>query len=275
MVCIHLMSKFGQYKPSRFIEFILNLVRIGLGRGKFKKILSRIIKKYHNSKYLDLNYNGLKLRICPSGNTIESKILSSSKIREEIELNELKKAVRDKGVFIDVGANVGYYSLFAAKFGAEKIISFEPNPVLCERFKTNIDLNEFEERVNIFKFALGEKKGSAKLHLSDSDLGGSSLLQCNHATNSISVNVISLVEILDAQGIKKIDALKIDVEGFEDRVMKPFFEKSNEKLYPKIVIIEDSSKEQWGWDVISWMHENGYQTVNRTRGNLILKFVKQ
>ena len=267
------MNNFGKYKPPLFINIILILVRVGLGRGKLKNLFSRIIKKYNYLKYLDLIYKGLKIRLSPFGNTIESKILLSSKTREEIELYEVKKAIRSKGVFIDIGANVGYYSLFAAKFGAKKIISFEPNPVLCKRFKKNIELNQFEEKINLFECALGDKRGNAKLYLEKNDIGSSSLLENSLSTNFINVKVFSLIEILETKDIKKIDALKIDVEGFEDKIMKPFFEKSNKKLYPKIMIIEDSGKEQWEWDVISWMFKHGYKLVNRTKSNLILKLI--
>ena len=268
------MNDFGKYKPSFSINIILILVKIGLGRGKLKHLFSRIIKQYNNLKYLDLIYSGLNIRLSPFGNTIESKILLSSKIREEIELNEVKKAVRNKGVFIDVGANVGYYSLFAAKFGAKKIISFEPNPVLCKRFKKNIELNKFEERINLFECALGDKKGNTRLHLNKNDIGSSSLLKNSLSTNFINVEVFSLIEILETEDIKKIDALKIDVEGFEDKIMKTFFQKSNTKLYPKIVIVEDSAQNLWKWDMISWMYQHGYKFVKKSKSNLILKSIK-
>ena len=268
------MNDFGVYKPSMVFSFILFLVRMGFGRGKLKHLYSNIIQKSNQKKYLDIVYNGLKLRLSPLGNTIESKILLSSKIREEIELNEVKKAVRNRGVFIDVGANNGYYSLFAAKFGAKQIISFEPNPILSNRFKKNIELNQFQEIITVFECALGDKRGNARLNLDEIDLGNSSLLKNNLSTNFINVEVYSLIEILETKGIKEIDALKIDVEGFEDKIMKTFFEKSNQKLYPKIVIIEDSGQDLWEWDVISWMFQHGYKFVNRSKSNLILKLIK-
>lgn len=268
------MNDFGLYKPSMVSSFILFLVRMGFGRGKLKGLYSNIIKKSNQKEYLDIFYNGLKLRLSPFGNTIESKILLSSKIREEIELNEVKKVVRNRGVFIDVGANIGYYSLFAAKFGAKKIISFEPNPTLSNRFKENIEFNQFQEIITVFEYALGDKRGNARLNLNKNDLGSSSLLKNNLSTDFINVEVYSLIEILETKGIKQIDALKIDVEGFEDKIMKPFFESSNQKLYPKIVIIEDSGQDQWEWNVISWMLQNGYKFVNRSKSNLILKFIE-
>ena len=78
------MNNFGKYKPPLFINIILILVRVGLGRGKLKNLFSRIIKKYNYLKYLDLIYKGLKIRLSPFGNTIESKILLSSKTREKL-----------------------------------------------------------------------------------------------------------------------------------------------------------------------------------------------
>ena len=66
------MDDFGKYKPSFSINIILILVKIGLGRGKLKHLFSRIIKKYNNLEYLDLIYNGLKIRLSPLGNTFES-----------------------------------------------------------------------------------------------------------------------------------------------------------------------------------------------------------
>jgi len=122
--------------------------------------------------------------------------------------------------------------------------------------------------------ALGDKRGNAKLNINDNDLGSSSLLKNNLSTNYINVEVYSLIEILETKGIKDIDALKIDVEGFEDKIMKNFFEKSKRKFYPKIVIIEDSGQDQWEWDVISWMFQHGYKLVNRSKSNLILKLIK-
>jgi len=122
------MNNFDEYKPSILIRFILILVRTGFGRGKLKRIYSNLIQRSNQKKEMDINYNGLKFRLSPLGNTIESKILLSSKIRDKIELNEVKKAVKNRGGFIDIGANIGYYSLFAAKFGAKKL--FHLNQIL-------------------------------------------------------------------------------------------------------------------------------------------------
>ena len=268
------MNDFGIYKPLIIVRFIIFIVKIGFGRGKLKRLFSNIIKKFNKQEYLDIVYNGLKLRLSPLGNTIESKILLSSKIREELELNEVKKAVGNRGVFIDIGANIGYYSLFAAKFGAKQIISFEPNPILSNQFKKNIALNQFQEIITVFECALGDKRGKARLNINEIDLGSSSLLKNDISKKFINVEVYSLLEILETKDIKVIDALKLDVEGFEDKIMKTFFKKSNQKLYPKIVIVEDSGQNLWKWDMISWMCQHGYKSVNRSKSNLILKLIK-
>ena len=112
-----------------------------------KKLFHDIWRKYLSENPVDLVYNGLKLRIRPFGNTIESNILFSSKIREKSELEFIKNFVDSNTLFLDIGANFGYYSLFVASFGARKCIGFEPNPVLIERMNENIKLNKLTDKI--------------------------------------------------------------------------------------------------------------------------------
>ncbi|MEM7071415.1 MAG: hypothetical protein AAF403_06605 [Pseudomonadota bacterium] len=96
--------------------------------------MSRYWKKYSNMPVVDIDYHGLKLRLEPAYNTIESKILFSSKMREKTELEWIKSYLTDQGCFVDIGANIGYYSLMVGRLGARKIILVEPNSRLHKRF---------------------------------------------------------------------------------------------------------------------------------------------
>ena len=108
------MKTFGSMEPSFIGKFLLLLVSFGLGRGKLKGYFSKAWRKLRLSSPVDIVYNGLKFRLFVHGNTIETKMLFSSRIREKLELNALKNFLPKDGVFIDVGANVGYYSLHIA-----------------------------------------------------------------------------------------------------------------------------------------------------------------
>ena len=153
---------------------------------------------------MDLIYNGLKLRIRPFGNTIESNILFSSKTREKSELEFIKKFVDSNTLFLDIGANFGYYSLFVASFGARKCIGFEPNPVLIERMKENINLNKLSKKIVVAPFALGKNSKMVNLHISKFGLGSSSIVKNNSSLETIRVKQKSLKKALEELNSKNL-----------------------------------------------------------------------
>lgn len=267
------MKTFGSMKPSFMGKFLLLLVRVGLGRGKLKGCFSKAWRKLRLSSPVDVIYNGLKLRLFVHGNTIETKMLFSSKTRENLELDALKNFLPKNGIFIDVGANVGYYSLHMAHNTECRVIAVEPNPELVERLKHNATFNGLQEKIEIWDVALGDHFGKARLYLGTTDLGSSSIINAEPGGGFIDVKIRPMIDLLTSNAIRRIDALKIDVEGVEDKVLKPFFEMAHQSFYPGMLIIEDSSKASWEWDVISWMLRNGYEITGKSRGNVILKRV--
>jgi hypothetical protein len=77
--------------------------------------------------------------------------------------------------------------------------------------------------------------------------------------------------MLAGEGIDTIDALKIDVEGFEDVILAPFFRDAPPHLWPRLVIIEDS-RPSWKVDLMSAMQGRGYELVALSRHkNLMLR----
>ena len=79
-----------------------------------------------------------------------------------------------------------------------------------------------------------------------------------------------LQRILEEAGVTKVDALKIDVEGFEDRVLTGFFAEAPQSLWPRAVVIEHLSKNEWLKDCIADMRARGYVERGRTRSNTLL-----
>ena len=74
---------------------------------------------------------------------------------------------------------------------------------------------------------------------------------------------------LKNQNITKIDALKIDIEGFEDRALFPFFDEAPKSLWPTCIVIEPNST-SWEKDILSRLETLGYVRTGKTRGNVIL-----
>ena len=115
-------------------------------------------------------------------------------------------------VFVDVGANVGYYSLLARKrLGVGSgVVSFEPMPDIYDKLLLNLEgLN-----VDTYQCAVSSSNGDATLSIpkgAESNDGISTLQACSEVIDSFTVQTISLDDFLD----KEIYILKIDVEGHE------------------------------------------------------------
>lgn len=263
------MDDFGKMRPSFFGRVLLAIVRMGFSRGRVKRLVARLWRNYAGADPVDILYHGLKLRLVPFSNETDTKILCASKFRDKVEVKAMARMLAGGGVFLDVGANIGYYALMAVKCGASKAYAFEPIPEMAERCRMNAQLNDFGARLEVFDFALGDKKGKAKLRLS-TDAGQSSMVVQDVGKDVIEVEIRPLAEVISTLKIKDIDVMKIDVEGMEDRVLRPFFENVSPQLYPKMLIIEDHHKAYWRWDVIDWMLAHGYRITKRTKGNVIL-----
>ena len=67
-----------------------------------------------------------------------------------------------------------------------------------------------------------------------------------------------------------VDALKIDVEGYEDRVLTGFFKEAPQPLWPRAVVIEHLSRNEWLDDCIADMRARGYAETGKTRSNTLL-----
>jgi FkbM family methyltransferase len=127
-------------------------------------------------------------------------------------------------VAIDIGANLGWYSVLLNRLsaGGARIYAFEPDPQTFKLLRTNLTANQ-ATRVNAFNFALGAAPGSAQLRrYKDSNNGRHSLIPGDDIAGSVTVPLDTLAHFWEAQGLNtaRIAFMKVDVEGFEYFVLK-------------------------------------------------------
>ena len=123
----------GKFTPVGAGSALLLIQQLGFARGSVKKHLGSLWSRMGLKTPVDIRYSGLKFRVHPFDNTVEYKMLFGSKLRDGQELKALRESVASGGVFLDIGANIGYYALMAASFGARRVIAFEPNPKVFSR----------------------------------------------------------------------------------------------------------------------------------------------
>jgi len=258
----------GQYAPPSGSWPLTTLIKLGLAHGFLKK---KIIRNWSASfgPIADIEYSGIKYRLNLTDNVTDLRILTSHKSYDRAEIEALKKSSRN-GTFVDLGANIGFYSLSLAAAGA-KVIAVEPNPKTLQRLRFNVALNDFAKNITVIPLGIGET-GEFEL-VSSGDLGSATIRPGGHsaAKESITIQTRPLVEILGEQGIQKVDGLKIDIEGMEDRALIPFFAEAPKSLWPSCVVIEHCTKDHWERDVIAHMLQLGYICRQETRANSILQ----
>ncbi len=141
---------------------------------------------------------------------------------EKLELDIFSRiAEHDTKSFVDVGANLGLYSLIASKKGVKKITAFEPVPENLGYIDKNLDLNDARKTITVISSAVGSEPGTLTLHISDRQIGTHSAVKSenDHRTSSIEVPVTTLDTHFSGRRAP-IDLLKVDVEGYESAVFE-------------------------------------------------------
>jgi len=129
----------------------------------------------------------------------------------------IEKGVHAGCVFYDIGANVGYYSLMAARLSEPhgKVVAFEPLPRNIAFIKRHVTLNRLEERITVIAAAVSDHSGSAWF---DPDISTSK----GHIAEvgQLEVRLVCIDELVEAGKIPAPDVMKIDVEGAEAEVLR-------------------------------------------------------
>jgi FkbM family methyltransferase len=129
--------------------------------------------------------------------------------------------IRRGDIVLDIGANQGFFTCFAAHHGA-RVYAFEPDPESFERLVSNVELNGFSDRVVAKPWAISDRSGSVELMVSRELGGGMSTIVPGlpekfgmHVARTVNVPCHTLPEVLDLFSISRVRLCKMDVEGSE------------------------------------------------------------
>lgn len=195
----------------------------------------------------------------------------------EKELGDLiKKVLKPGDVFVDIGANIGYFSLLAANYQpTAKIISIEPAKSVFEKLKGNISVNNFQNIIPV-NAAVGEINEEKDLFLSSPDnLGMSSFKEPeNYSGRKEKVQVINLDGWFKSSGLSKIDLIKLDVEGSELSALKGM--KEILMNYQPLIIVEVnpgtlSLFDLEPTDIFTFLYQLNYKGFQISESNQLLE----
>jgi FkbM family methyltransferase len=186
----------------------------------------------------------------------------------------LMTLARPGDLVIDVGANVGYFSILCASLGAE-VHAFEPEPEVAEQLHRSADLNDFPMPLRVNLVALADRPGPHSLHRSPAGVhtGNSSLLRLPHLSNvdALNVETDTLDHYFQTHRLRRARALKIDVEGAERLVLSGASDLLQSEARPDVIICEVWSSDEGGGrrQIIDLLGQVGYQPHVQMHGRLV------
>jgi len=197
-----------------------------------KNFVARMLNKIFGSFELETSH----------GFNLQLVLYSPSEIKyflhhEDYVQNQIKE-LKQGDTFVDVGANIGYYSLLAAKYVSDTgcVYSFEPSQREYTKLLTNIGINEARNVIPV-NSAVGKESSLVELEMKEYHTGGNSIAHGGiGAVNSVLVTQTSLDQFISEYRINKIDLLKIDVEGFEFNVLQGLENALSKKIIEKILV---------------------------------------
>lgn len=134
-------------------------------------------------------------------------------------LEKIENLVKEDGVILDIGANIGNHTLFFCNIlKAKKVYSFEPQKYIYTLLERNVNINSLQDRVELFNIGLGDVRLNCNIKTPPKRLLRLNL-GCTHLIDTEDGDVE--VFPLDTLGIdEKIDFIKMDTEGFENKILK-------------------------------------------------------
>ena len=194
----------------------------------------------------------------------------------------LRHGVRlpEGAVVLDVGANIGLFSLFVKRECPDaRILAFEPAPVTAEALRRNMELHHVRD-VEVHEVALGEQPGTQKLTFFPALPGNSTshpeekaaarelqraVLGEEHANRvfageQVEVDVHTLSDLLSGRSdLDRIDLLKVDVEGAELDVLRGIAQPDWARVAQ--VVVEVGDREGRLDAILDLLHQHGFTTV--------------
>jgi len=221
---------------------------------------------------VDVTRFGARFRLYPLDNLCEKRALLRAKQFDRQERELLLERLHDGFRFVDIGANIGLYSLFvAANAGPDcNVLAIEPQPVIKGRLRFNLAANP-TLHIDHLDCALADKKGLMRMGISTRNRGASgfALRSGREPDSETLVQTQILLDVLRTHQMAGADALKIDIEGAEDQVLPGFFASAENEELPSMLLLERN--ENWAVDCIELATKRGYRQIAETSMNVVLE----
>jgi FkbM family methyltransferase len=245
------------------------VIALAIGSGPFRKVIFRgynFVAKRLNRRFTAKTYFDATM-LCDPNDYVQRMIHSFGFWEPHISAY-VHQTLKPGDVFIDVGANVGYYSLLAAKVVGESgaVIAIEAAPSVFRLLQDNLALNR-SENVQTMNIAASDRHGNVELFSQSSKRLGEITMVASRNFDSIgTIACAPLTDIIPGSLFGRVRLIKMDIEGGEIAVMNDLLAHIA-SFDPRVQVIAEVSvhelRAEWE-DIIRRMRENGFSTYSLT-----------
>lgn len=229
------------------IKVLRSIVAHPLNRGQKLKAILRYVRWQIGSRLTPGAtiyewVNGSKFVVSTGETGLTGNIYNG--FQEYVEMAFLIHALRSDDLFVDVGANVGSYTVLACAAVGARGWCFEPVPGTYSRLLENIRINHLENRVRCVNIGVGSAAGVLGFS-SAMDAGNRVLAHGETRTDRIEVQVATLDSLLEGQSPA---LMKIDVEGYETAVLEGADATLRKSTLHSVIMEVNGSGDKFGFD---------------------------
>ncbi len=268
--------------PNRAQRMLIDFARQSpLRRGVFRASVSRLVFALGRGP-IDIAFRGAVFRLEGGRNLIEYGILLNTAYNQE-DIDFLAEVLADGAapgpaegpvpgkVVVDIGCNIGLYSLPLARIAGPqgRCIAIDANPMMTSRLMRNAALSGLDT-ITAFACAVSDRDGSGSLAVRKNDDAIVAVVEDEEGP----IPVRTLLSLLSEASIDRIDALKIDIEGHEDKALVPFLDQAPPALLPRRIVIEHPEPDRDYEGCAAAFARQGYRLIGRSRNNSLYELQK-
>ncbi|KGE05133.1 FkbM family methyltransferase [Pseudohaliea rubra] len=181
----------------------------------------------------------LRLLLHPPGVDLVSDRLRRERCWEPFETRLCLALVGPGAICVDVGANIGYFTVLAAALAgpAGRVYAFEPDPDNFALLERNVHLNGFAARCALSPLALADRAGAGKLYRSGDNLGDHQVYPGDGERPWLPIRLARGDAVLGA-AVDAIDFLKVDTQGSEAAVLAGLLRHLAGQSRPPVLLVE-------------------------------------
>lgn len=241
LISLGFIKRYNTLSPIKYLDRL----------KKFKDVRCRYLHNYEDALHFNDNellirsaYNNVPFYFYCLPNSVIENIILEDGIFDKAVLDLMSDHIKSNSIVIDVGANIGAYTIPLAVLNPTiDIHSFEPNPYVADRLRRNISVNQITN-VTVHQEGLSNNQGVTQFHVirpSENmtyNLGLSSIAESavqDQDTDKIEI-AINTIDNIFSDSDKHVSLLKVDVQGFEFEVLKGAEITINK--YRPVIIIE-------------------------------------